>query len=205
MLLNTIEALKFRYACRTMNSKKKIPEGDLNKILEAGRLSPSSLGLEHWHFVVEKGNKEKLKNMCMNQKQVGDSSLTIIILHKKDDLLNPSSKDLEGKIQRIPVDEEVKGWIYSGYKEFYNKINVDYWSKAQCYLAAGNMMTMGAALGIDSSPMEGFSEKDILDHYNIEPSKFGVALVVAFGYRNEEQPIRIRSNLNDLVTIYEEE
>ena len=60
-MMNTLEALKFRYACRNMSGGKEILRDDLDKILEAGRLSPSSLWLEHWHFIVVKGSKKELK------------------------------------------------------------------------------------------------------------------------------------------------
>jgi len=47
-----VRALQFRFACKLFDESRKIARTDLTYILEAGRLSPSSLGLEPWRFIV---------------------------------------------------------------------------------------------------------------------------------------------------------
>lgn len=47
-----LEAFKFRHACKEFESSKKIKEDDFQFILECGRLSPSSCGLEPGEFLV---------------------------------------------------------------------------------------------------------------------------------------------------------
>ena len=48
--MNYLEILKFRHACKIFDESKKISAGEFDFILEAGRLSPSSTGLEQWDF-----------------------------------------------------------------------------------------------------------------------------------------------------------
>lgn len=55
--MNYLEILKFRHACKIFDENKKIGAGEFDFILEAGRLSPSSTGLEQWDFLVVQ-NKE---------------------------------------------------------------------------------------------------------------------------------------------------
>lgn len=43
-----IDAFNFRHATKQFDPEKIIPKEDFETILEAGRLSPSSLGLEPW-------------------------------------------------------------------------------------------------------------------------------------------------------------
>lgn len=50
--MNFLEAMKFRHACKIFDENKKISAGEFDFILEAGRLSPSSTGLEQWDFLV---------------------------------------------------------------------------------------------------------------------------------------------------------
>ena len=50
--MNYLEILKFRHACKIFDESKKIGAGEFDFILEAGRLSPSSTGLEQWDFLV---------------------------------------------------------------------------------------------------------------------------------------------------------
>ena len=47
-----LEALNFRHACKEFDPSKKISEDELNIILESARLSPSSMGIEPWKFLI---------------------------------------------------------------------------------------------------------------------------------------------------------
>ncbi len=56
-----IKAMDFRHACKVFDDTKKISEDDLNFILEVGRKSPSSFGMEPWKFlVVQKSYKTRI-------------------------------------------------------------------------------------------------------------------------------------------------
>ena len=50
--------MKFRHACKIFDENKKISAGEFDFILEAGRLSPSSTGLEQWDFLVVQKAKD---------------------------------------------------------------------------------------------------------------------------------------------------
>lgn len=59
---------------------------DFETILEAGRLSPSSLGLEPWHFVVVQSEtlRDKLKPYSWGaQKQLDTASHFVLIFARK--------------------------------------------------------------------------------------------------------------------------
>ena len=80
----TLETHQTRFACKTFESSKTIEKEDLEFILEVARLSPSSVGLEPWKFMVvqEKTLREKLKPLCWNQNQITDASELIVILSR---------------------------------------------------------------------------------------------------------------------------
>ena len=46
-----MDAFHFRHATKQFDPQKKVSKEDFETILESGRLSPSSLGLEPWKFV----------------------------------------------------------------------------------------------------------------------------------------------------------
>ncbi len=50
--------LEERFSCREFQ-EKLLSKEELDYILEAGRLSPSSLGLEPWRFIVIEDSKTK--------------------------------------------------------------------------------------------------------------------------------------------------
>src|SRR5690242_18167230 len=83
-----LRALQFRHACKVFDEKRALARTDLDYILEAGRLSPSSLGLEPWRFLVieDKALRRDLRPACWNQSQVTTASALIVILALKSEL-----------------------------------------------------------------------------------------------------------------------
>ena len=67
-------------------------------------------------------------------------------------------------------------------------------------------MTSAAMIGIDSCPIEGFKAKEIekvmADDFGVDTSEFGVACMVAFGYRVDEQPAKTRQSIEDITRWY---
>ena len=65
-------------------------------------------------------------------------------------------------------------------------------------------MTAAAQIGIDSCPVEGFDKKQVTTILQnegiIKANDFGVACMVAFGYRQEDSKRpKTRQNLDDIV------
>ena len=62
-------------------------------------------------------------------------------------------------------------------------------------------------LSVDSCPMEGFKADEIgtmiREEFNIGTDKFGVAAMVAFGYRVDEPRKKARQSLIDIVKCYD--
>lgn len=57
-----LDAFQFRHATKEFDPDRKISDEDFQFILEAGRLSPSSVGLEPWQFVVVQNKESCVKN-----------------------------------------------------------------------------------------------------------------------------------------------
>ena len=80
--MNYLEILKFRHACKVFDESKKISAGEFDFILEAGRLSPSSTGLEQWDFLVVQNEelRQKIREASWNQVQITSCSHLVVIL-----------------------------------------------------------------------------------------------------------------------------
>lgn len=194
-----LDAMEFRHACKEMDPKKKISNEDFNAILEIGRLSPSSFGMEPWKFLVIQNSdlREKLKEFTWGaQGTLPTASHFVIILARKtkgikygSDYVNHIMTD----IKQLPED------IKTMYKQFYEKFQKEDfkllesdrtlfdWACRQTYIAMGNMMTGAAFLGIDSCPIEGFdgalAEKFLGEELGVDTEEFGIAVMAAFGFR----------------------
>ncbi|HRJ53402.1 MAG TPA: NAD(P)H-dependent oxidoreductase [Candidatus Thiothrix moscowensis] len=200
-----LQAMNFRHACKKFDPQQKIAEADFQQILEFGRLSPSSFGMEHWRFVVVQTPelREKLREQCWNQPQITDSSHVMVILAKSA-AVEPGStyvKQLFGR-RGLPVEAEqayLERYAAHNASEIAPYMNTFAWASKQCYIALANMMTGAASLGIDSCPIEGFSKAGVEEVLGVDTAQYGVAVVVAFGYRAGEQTSRLRQPLAELV------
>ncbi|MDD3929174.1 MAG: nitroreductase family protein, partial [Sphaerochaeta sp.] len=54
-----LEAMHHRFACKKYDEKQRIGEAQLKEILEYGRLTPTSFGLELWSFAVVRTQEKK--------------------------------------------------------------------------------------------------------------------------------------------------
>lgn len=199
------QAMQFRHACKQFDSQRKIPDAEFRQILEFGRLSPSSFGMEHWRFVVVENPqlRTRLREECWNQPQVTDSSHVVVILARTA-AVEPGSAYVRQLFRRRGLPAEAEQAYLERYAAYHAHEVAPYmstfaWSARQCYLALANMMTGAASLGIDSCPMEGFSREQVEAVLEVDRQQYRVAVVVAFGYRAGQQTPRLRQSLEDVV------
>lgn len=210
-----LQAYQFRHACKEFDPHKKIPDEDFAFILETGRLSPSSFGFEPWKFVVvqNKALREKLLPVTWGaQRQLPTASHFVIILSRTQEDMHYDSAYIEyinRKIQKLP--EEIVQAKYEMYKKFQEhdfhlleseRAMFD-WASKQTYIALGNMTTAAAQIGIDSCPIEGYDKdkvEEILKSEGIiQGQQFGIATMVAFGYRIQDPRPKTRQAIDKVV------
>lgn len=209
------QALNFRHACKKFDETKKIAQADMEYILEAGRLSPSSFGIEPWHFVVVDNDKIKteLRAACYNQEQVTSCSHFVIVLYRKANNFTLQSEYLRRTVARgLPnandqtaIDTACQYFINFYEHGLANGLTVNHWSEMQDYLACANMLTAAAYRSIDSCAIGGFEYDkivQILEKYmpQFSAESYGIGLGLAFGYRLKEPTAKIRWPLKDLTT-----
>lgn len=203
-----------RYATKKYDKNKKISDKDWQTILEAARLTPSSLGLEPWKILLIKSDeiKEDLRPMSWGAvKSLDGASHFVIILARKNVTYDsPYVKH---------ISEDVRGHEYDVNSAFAQKLK-DYqehdadlntprtlfdWASKQTYILLENMLMTAAALDIDSCPIEGFdhekveaylTEKGILD-----PKEFGVSVMASFGYRDQAITPKKRRPLSEIYEV----
>ena len=200
-----MEAMDFRHACKVFDETKKVSDEDMKFILEAGRKSPSSFGMEGWKFLVITNEelKAKIRPVCWNQVQVTSCSHLVIVLAAID-AVKPSSGEVERKFKRREMPQEKLDMYLGLYADHLKQTlssdeNIYAWTAKQSYIALGNMMTAAAIKGIDSCPIEGFEKENLEKVLELDTSKFQVACVLPFGYRINEQSTQLREKFEDVV------
>lgn len=213
-----LDAYYFRHACKIFDEHKKISQEDIDFIMETGRLSPSSFGMEPWRFILISNNelKAELKPHCWGQAQITSCSHLLIVLTKTAAMTDDSY--ISAMFSRRGLDKEaVTGYIekFKTYlkekvsafavKYMYKKFTKNYaiyeWCARQTYIAASSMATSAAMIGIDSCYIEGFKKEDVEHVLEIDTNMEEAVLVMAFGYRANEQPKKQRLSMDQILEI----
>lgn len=191
----------FAHACKVFDESKKIPQEQLLEILEAGRLTPSSFGLEHTRMLVISNQelKEAMMPFCWNQKQFPTSSEVVVLKSLVQDIIAPSEY-IQNSMQERGLDERfmqrLQAFQEANFKE---RADFESWSMKQAYLVASSMVNCAAFMGIDSCYIEEFEREKLEEFFKIDTQKERIALILTFGYRVKEQKPKHRKPLQDLV------
>lgn len=184
-----LAALEWRYATKAFDPNRIIPEVEWSALERALVLTPSSFGMQPWHFLVitDRALRERLVPHAWGQRQVADCSHFVVLCHRRETGL----PDIDRLIHRI---QEVRGTPVeklAGLRKMLVGTLVDgafrpvigEWAVRQVYIALGNFMTAAALLGVDTCPMEGFSIEHFDEILGLGPRGLSAAVCCAAGYR----------------------
>lgn len=203
--MSIIEALNWRYAAKQMNGIE-VPKEKIDNILEAIRLSASSMGLQPYTILNIK-NPEilgKLKAAANNQPQITQSSNVLVFAAWKE----ITDEKIDKYISDIAVTRGVKVNDLQAFRDAISTgaAHIDHlqWTSKQAYIALGTALIAAAEQKVDATPMEGFNP-DMVDEI-LDLDKLGLRSVILLplGYRDEEKDFlssakKVRRSRKELV------
>lgn len=188
--MNYLEALSRRYSVKKFNHEI-IPQETLHNILESGKLSASSLGLQPYEILIVESEemKQKLIPAFYNPSQISTCSHLIVIVSKKivdDNYINGYFRHIS-KVRETPLEK--LDLFKNSISQHINQKTQDEifnWAEKQSYIVLANLMYAAAIENIDTCPMEGFRQEIIEETLEINPETEKVTVTLALGYRSEE-------------------
>lgn len=189
------QGIDHRLAVRVY-SDRKISKEDVDFILDAAWLSPSSIGLEAWRFIVLEDDsiKEALKEIAWGAQYQLETASHFVLLIAGKDVRYDSDNVYQSLVRRGLTNEaDLKARLerYQSFQE--SDMHLDSpralfdWAAKQTYIALGNMMMTASLMGIDSCPIEGFDYDKVNQLLSkaglIDPQKEGIASMLSLGYR----------------------
>lgn len=188
--MDIIERLNWRYATKEFDNTKKLNKEQLDKVLDALRLSASSFGLQPWKFVVVENEQTRatLREASWNQAQIVDASHLIVLC--RPSTIGDADVDrfltLTSETNGAPL-EALKGFgdMMKGFLANMDDAKKAAWMKNQIYLALGNLLTVCAALDIDTCPIEGFSPEKYDQILDLPAKGLNSVVVCPIGYRKD--------------------
>ncbi|CAM2960432.1 NAD(P)H-dependent oxidoreductase [Helicobacter burdigaliensis] len=192
-----------RYSCRDFINEK-ISKEDLEYILEAGRISPSSLGLEPWKFVVvqKEEKKQEISKIAYNQPHVANNGALIILLVRLD-----FAEYFEPKLRARNMPQEEIEKRLNTYKPFLENMNETQkyaYAKEQTHLALMNLANAASALGLGSCIIGGFDNAKLDGYLKLDTKKYKSSVMLALGKKkSEEIPPKLRFSFDEVVEFLE--
>ena len=205
--MDILSKLNTRYATKVFDPTKKVSEADMEKLLEAIRLSASSYGLQPYKVLVVEDPKirAELLQVAWNQPQITDASALLVFAVKYE--TNGSTVDEFVKLTaetRNQSKESLEGLsdMMKGSLQNMNQEQIETWVSKQAYIALGFGLVTAAVLGLDACPMEGFSAADFDRILDINKLGLKSKVIMAVGYRSDDDHYahlaKVRQKTEDL-------
>lgn len=194
------EIMQNRYSCRNFKNEK-IDEKIITEILDLTRLSPSSMGLEPWKFLVvnDEKNLKILGEICANQPQVSGCSHAVIIMSRKD--LKSSDEFVRKYAERKSKNSEqiAKRIAHIGVKtDKLSDEEIWHYADLQGYLACGNLVNIAESFGVKSCIIGAFDPQK-LNNFADLGENFRPCIVVVLGLSDETPTPKNRQNLDEIL------
>ncbi|MEJ6570009.1 MAG: NAD(P)H-dependent oxidoreductase [Akkermansiaceae bacterium] len=186
---NLLKSLQWRYATKAFDSEQQIPESIWSSLEDSLILTPSSFGLQPWHFFVITNPeiKAELLPHSWNQAQVTECSHFVVLAAQK----NVGDVEISQLMDHTSTLRKVETATLDGYRKmmsgFMAQMNPEEllnWAKLQTYIALGQLMTSASVLGVDACPMEGFVSAEYDRILGLEEKGLSASVACALGYRS---------------------
>lgn len=188
---HTLKSLDWRYATKKFNASKKLSDNQLELLLTAVQLAPSSYGLQPYKILVITNPeiKQQLKAAAYGQTQLTDASHIFVFAriknftteHVDDFVANiVSTRGIESDTIQGYIDV-MKGTVNSRTEE-----ELANWNARQAYIALGFLLETAAQNEIDTCPMEGFDAAKFDAILSLEDKNLTSVVIATVGFRAEE-------------------
>jgi len=193
--MNIVDISNKRYTTKHYDKNKKISAQHIEQLLTVLKNSPSSVNIQPWHFFIIDNEAAKAKILPaildFNHPRVADSSHTIVFCVKTqlDEAHLQNLLAQEEKDGRFP-STELKDGQDQGRRFFVGQNSQTAetllcWESKQLYLALGQLLFAAAAIGIDSTSIEGYDNIKMDEILGLKEKGLKSVVIATLGYHDE--------------------
>lgn len=210
--MTLIEALNWRYAAKSYDPTKKVSKEDLDKIIEAARLAPTSSGLQQYRLLVVSNQeiKEKLKEKAFNPEVMVDCSHVLVFAawdryteERIDTMYNKTTDERDLPRGRFGsyTDKLKKLYLNQPAQENFEH------AARQSYIGFTLALAQAAELKVDTTPAEGFDNAFVDEVLGLKEKGLRSVTLLYLGYRKEDDWLasmkKVRNTTEEFVINYE--
>ena len=186
--MSLLDKLNWRYATKKFDATKKLSAEQLNTLLDAVQLAPSSAGLQAYKVLVVENPeiRTQLREAAHGQPQLTDASHVIIFAAET----NLDEAYVKTYIDRIAATRNMDRSLLAGFEQNItaniNRMTEDVkivWNHKQAYIALGVLLSAAADMGIDACPMEGFAAGKFDEILGLKELGLTSTVIAPIGFR----------------------
>lgn len=183
------EALTWRYATKKFDPAKQIPADVWAALEQSLILSPSSIGLQPWKFIVvtDAAVKTQLQAASYRQAQIADCSHVVAIAVRRgidgDHVDRHIARMVEVTGTTVEALTKFRAMTMKNLDKARAAGTLDAWQEHQVYIALGVFLASAALVGVDTCPMEGIEPDKYDEILGLAGTSYATAVACAAGYR----------------------
>lgn len=190
--MTLIDNLNWRHAVKAFDPTKKVSKKNIDTIVEAARLAPTSSGLQPFQVIVIENQeiKEKLVAGSLNPDCMRDCSQIIVFA-----AWNRYTAERIDKVYNFTTDE--RGLPRGRFERYTDQLKALYLNQTaeenfahiarQTYIALGLSLAQAAELKVDTTPVEGFSNTLVDDILELDKLGLKSVSLMYVGYADTLQ------------------
>jgi len=189
--MKLLDLLNWRYATKNMNAAQAVPQEQVDRIIEAARLAPTSSGLQPFEIisVTNPEVRAKIREIGWNQAQITDGSHLLVFAawdHYTAERINHMF-DLTNDVRGFKNEgwESYRQTLLGSYPKRDAEVNYAHAAR-QAYIALGMAMVAAAEAQVDCTPMEGFDPAKLDEILGLRARGLRSVVILPLGYRQEE-------------------
>lgn len=190
MTMSTLkELMNWRYATKKMDPAKAVSEENLEAILEAVRMTPTSSGTQPFEVLVVTNDelRAKIRKVGWDQSPITEGS-HLLVFAAWDNYSDERIDSVRAHMEELRGESPLINQYYDNLKATYlpreASVNHDHAAR-QAYIALGFAMLAAAELGVDCCPMEGFDAATVDEILGLKEMGLKSVTLLPIGYRQE--------------------
>jgi len=172
------EAIEGRRSVKHYDPNHVMTSSEVNQLMEATLLSPTSFNMQNWRFVCVQNQalKADIQAASWNQAQVGDCSLLVILCADLNAHAHSPERYWENASESL---QKTMAAAIPRYYEGNSQLQRDE-AMRSCGIAGQTLMLAAKAMGYDTCPMVGFDFQKVATLINL-PEDHIITFMVTVG------------------------
>ncbi|MEO1150468.1 MAG: oxygen-insensitive NAD(P)H nitroreductase [Pseudomonadota bacterium] len=204
---DTLSAVaKARHTTKAYEETGPLPDDIVAALKDVLQYSPSSTNLQPWHMIMATTDEGKNRvaistdeKYPFNSGSIRKSSMVVVFagrLAANEDymqhILAQEEKDGRYAADDPAVSKERKGQMHGARNMFadihkHDLKDLQHWMDKQVYLNLGQFMLAAAALGLDTTPMEGIDVQALDKEFGLREKGYSSLAIVCVGQSDGQQ------------------